>query len=109
MKNNIIILTISQALAMSAPPMIVLIGGIIGADLASNVSLATLPLTMQVLGVAIFSVPAALLMKKIGRRFGFMAGSLLAVISSIVGIYSITIGSFWLFCFALYFYLPQHH
>ena len=102
MKNNIIILAICQALGMSAPPMIVLIGGIIGADMASNVSLSTLPLAMLVVGVATFTIPAALLMGKTGRRFGFIAGSLLAVISSLGGIYAIKVNSFSLFCLAIF-------
>lgn len=102
MKKNIIILTICQALGMSAAPMIVLIGGIIGADLAAKVSLSTVPLAMQVVGLALFSMPAALFMEKVGRRLGFMAGSLLAGISSLVGICAIAMSSFPLFCLAIF-------
>lgn len=101
MKYNIIILAVCQALGLAAPPMIILIGGIIGTEMASNVSLSTLPLAMQIIGVAVFTVPAALLMGKIGRRAGFIAGTLLAIISSLGAIYAISANSFPLFCISL--------
>lgn len=100
MNLNILVLTLSQALGMSAAPMIVLIGGIIGADLAPDKSLATMPLALMVIGSASFTVPAALLMGIIGRRYGFMLGMTMALLASILGIYAIYSGSFTLFCLA---------
>nr|WP_294524122.1 hypothetical protein [uncultured Rhodopila sp.] len=41
----------------------------------SNRGLATLPMTMQHLGVMLWVFPAALLMQRQGRRFGFRVGS----------------------------------
>lgn len=100
MNRNIIVLTISQALGMSAAPMIILIGGIIGANLADNKSWATLPLALMVIGGAACTVPAALLMGRIGRRSGFITGIIVALISSLLGIYAINTTSFPLFCLA---------
>ena len=67
-----------MALGMSSAPVIVLLGGIVGVELAPSPSLSTLPVAMLVVGVALFSVPAALLMRVTGRRPGFMAASLIA-------------------------------
>ena len=78
--------------------MIVLLGGIIGADMAPDPSWATLPLAVMITGGAVFSIPAALLMQKIGRRPGFFAGALVAALASIGAAYSITIHNFSLFC-----------
>lgn len=98
MNRNIIVLTLSQALGMSAAPMIVLIGGIIGADLAPDKTWATLPLALMVIGAALSTIPAALLMGKIGRRDGFIVGMGLALLASLLGIYAIHHRSFLLFC-----------
>jgi MFS family permease len=102
MNRNILVLTLSQALGLSAAPMIVLIGGIIGADLAPDQSWATLPLALMVIGTASFTVPAALLMARIGRRYGFIVGMTMALLASLVGIYAIHSRSFLLFCLATF-------
>lgn len=98
--RNIPILAFSQALGMSGPPILILLGGIIGADLAPTPALATLPISLLVVGVALFSIPAALLMKKFGRRAGFSSGSLLAAGGSLLAAASIVQGSFYLLCLA---------
>jgi len=87
-----------MALGMSTAPVIVLLGGIVGAALAPYPTLSTLPVAMLVVGVALFTVPAALIMKKTGRRKGFMAGSLAAALACILGIYAVHVQSFILFC-----------
>ncbi|MEN8142693.1 MAG: MFS transporter, partial [Thermodesulfobacteriota bacterium] len=98
MNRNILVLALSQALGLSGAPMIVLIGGIIGADLAPDKSWATLPLALLVIGGAAFTIPAALLMGRIGRRLGFMTGMAIALLSSLVAVYAISTESFLLFC-----------
>jgi MFS family permease len=102
MNRNILVLTMSQALGLSAAPMIVLIGGIIGADLASDQAWATMPLALMVIGTASFTIPAALLMGRIGRRYGFIVGMTLALFASLIGIYAIHSRSFLLFCMATF-------
>ncbi|MFN2198556.1 MAG: MFS transporter, partial [Anaerolineales bacterium] len=69
--RNVPILSLSQALAMCGPPMVVLVGGLLGSELAPTPILATLPVAMQVVGLALATVPAALLMRRAGRRQGF--------------------------------------
>ncbi len=99
--RNVPILTVSQALAFSGPPMIVLLGGIIGADLAPSPSLATLPISILVVGVALSTIPAALLMKKFGRRRGFVAAAIVAGLAALLATYSLATSSFFLFCAAV--------
>ena len=86
-----------MALGMSTAPVIVLLGGIVGVALAPYPSLSTLPVAMLVVGVALFTVPAALMMRIIGRRRGFMAASLVAALACILGIYAIHAQSFVFF------------
>lgn len=98
--RNVPILSISQALGMSGPPIIVLLGGIIASDLAPSPSWATLPISIMVTGVALSTIPAALLMKRIGRRRGFMAAAIVAGLAALLAAYAIARGSFVLFCAA---------
>jgi MFS family permease len=92
-----------MALGMSTAPVIVLLGGIVGVALAPYPSLSTLPVAMLVVGVALFTVPAALIMRVTGRRLGFMAASLVAALACIAGIYAIHSQSFVLFCSVAFF------
>jgi MFS family permease len=81
--------------------MIALIGGIIGVELAPTPVLATLPVTLMVIGVVIASFPAAFLMRHIGRRRGFMIGSLIAAAGGLLAAFAVTQTHFTLFCLAV--------
>lgn len=99
MRNrNIPILSISQALAACGPAAVSLLGGIVGSQLAPDPSLSTLPVTMMVLGMALATIPAAYLMKRIGRRSGFMIAAGIASAGALLAGYAIGMESFLLFC-----------
>lgn len=74
--RNLAVLFIAQLFAVCASMVMVTLGGIIGTRLATLASLATLPVSLMVVGTALGTIPAALLMRRIGRRHGFMAGAL---------------------------------
>lgn len=97
MNRNVVLLSFAMALGMSGAPVIVLLGGIVGAVLAPSPSWATLPVAMLVTGTALCTVPAALLMERIGRRSGFMAASSLAALASLCGAAAMFLESFSLF------------
>ena len=98
MNRNVTLLSFSMALGMSSAPVIVLLGGILGVSLAPSPSLSTLPVAMMVVGVAIFTVPAALIMRRTGRRPGFMGASVMATLACVLGVYAIHIKGFALLC-----------
>ena len=101
--KNVTILSISQALALTSGPIVLLVGGFIGTELAPTPALSTLPLTITVVGTAIFVIPAVLLMKRIGRKNGFIASSFVASISSFGAAYAIATADFILFCLFMVF------
>ena len=98
--KNIWLLFISQPLVMSASPIIVFIGGILSTKMASDPSLATLPITLLILGVAAGSIPAALLAKAKGRKFAVYAGLTCSLTAAIIAIFATKMSSFELFSFA---------
>lgn len=99
--RNVPILSLSRAFGMAGTAVVVLLGGIIGAELAPSPSLATLPMSIMIVGTAVFAIPAAMLMKRVGRRRGFMTGSVLAGLASLLAAYAVAQGSFGLFCAAV--------
>ncbi len=81
---------------MTGPSVVVLLAGIVGADLAPVPELATLPVSLMVLGTALASIPAALIMQRIGRRNGFVGAALLGVGAAGLGAYAVLAGNFLL-------------
>ncbi|MFT5756189.1 MAG: MFS family permease [Alteromonadaceae bacterium] len=102
--KNIWVLFIAQPLAMSASPVIVFIGGILSSKMASDPSLATLPITVMVLGVASASIPAAMLAKNKGRKFATLTGFSLTLFAALTAMLAATKASFELFLLASLFF-----
>ncbi|KGJ94054.1 MFS transporter [Colwellia psychrerythraea] len=98
--RNIWLLFIAQPLVMSASPIIVFIGGILSSKMANDPSLATLPITLMILGVAAGSIPAAMLAKNKGRKFAVYTGLSCSLIAVIIALISAKLALFSLFCFA---------
>lgn len=99
--KNLWVLLTAQAFGSCGTIMVIFVGGVIGAVMAPSEDLATAPITAVILGVALSTVPAALLMRKTGRRAGFMLGTLFAIVGASAGAYAISIEDFWLFVAAM--------
>lgn len=98
--RNLISLLISDAILVSAMPMLVILGGLSGLMLAPTTGLATLPASLQTLAWLLAAAPFSLLMGKIGRRPGFIIGAGLTVIGALLGTWALISGSFVLICVA---------
>lgn len=98
-RRTIGLLSLAQGLLLTNGIMLIAINGLLGAQLAPDRRLATLPITTYVIGGALTSLPAALFMKLFGRRYGFMLGSALGVIGALVSALAAYQGNFWLLCF----------
>ena len=104
MNKNLWLLILSQIFAFTAAPVTVFLSGIIGSQFSPIKSLATLPMALSIVGVAIFAFFAAKIMSIIGRRAGFIFSSIGSSLSSLLAAYSIISESFILFnlaCFLL--------
>ena len=84
----------------AAVPLIVLAGGLSGLMLAPDPILATLPVALNVVGLGACTYPAASIMRRIGRRAGFMAGSTIGGIAAAAAAVSIMAESFAGLCIA---------
>lgn len=95
--NNIILLTCCQLISATGAIIVVTLGGIIGAKLAGDPTLATLPVSIMVLCVAATAIPATLLMKRIGRKRGFSLASLSAAVATVLAGLALYLESFGVF------------
>lgn len=98
--KNISLLFIAQPLVGSSAPIMVFIGGILSSQIADDPSLATLPLTLMILGVAAASIPAAMLAKIKGRKFAIFTGLFCSLSGAIIAMLSALKASFLLFAIA---------
>jgi len=98
MNKNLSLLTISQVFGFTAATITVFLSGIIGSQITSINSLSTLPTALYVVGTAIFTILAARIMSKIGRRLGFIFAALGSSVSSLLAAFAISQQNFILFC-----------
>ena len=100
--KNLFILTICQIFSFTAPPITVFISGIVGLKLSPISSIATLPTSLSIVGTAVFSIFAAKIMSKIGRKRGFILSSIYTSASALLASYSIFTENFILFCISCF-------
>ena len=98
MNKNLSLLTISQVFGFTAATVTVFLSGIIGSQITSIKHLSTLPTALYVVGTAIFTILAARIMSKIGRRLGFVFAALGSSAASLLGAFAISQQNFILFC-----------
>ncbi|HSD42594.1 MAG TPA: MFS transporter [Burkholderiales bacterium] len=87
--RNVALLAVAQTLVQSASVLGMTLGALIGGHLAPDRSLATLPIAAIVVGTAATTIPAAMLMRRIGRRAGFVIGAAIGTASALLTAFAI--------------------
>ncbi len=93
-KRNVAVLVMAQAILGAQMPMIFVIGGLAGGMLASNVCLATLPISFIVFGSMTTAPWLSPLMQRNGRRFGFFLGAFAGAMGALIAAYGLYAESF---------------
>ena len=101
MNKNLSLLALSQVFGFTANIITVFLSGIVGSQITSIKSLSTLPTSLTVLGTAIFTILAAKIMGKIGRKLGFIFGALVSSATCLLAVLAITQQNFVLFCISI--------
>ena len=96
-KRNTLILSIAQGLSITTTNINMINTGLVGTILSTNSALATIPLSLQFLTIALTLIPVSMLMGKFGRRPMFLIGALCAFIGCLIIAFSILSKSFSLF------------
>jgi MFS family permease len=87
-------LAAAQMLGSSGLTVTVILGGIIAADIAPRPSLATVPISLAIVATALTTIPASLLMRRIGRRAGFIFGASVGLVGGLVAAQAVIHASF---------------
>jgi len=87
--RNIPVLAFCQAMAMSGASLLIASSALVGYELAEDKSLSTIPLAAMFIAIMLTSIPAAMLMNRIGRKASFLFSTLFAISGAIIATYSI--------------------
>jgi len=97
-RHNAIVLACAASMGAASPAIVISLGGLVGQVLAENKALATLPVSLINLGLALGTIPAAMLMRRVGRKAAYIFAGLLGVVAGCVAATGIAVASFALFC-----------
>ena len=103
MNKNLWIITASQIFSFTPAPVNVFLSGIIGSTLSPVKSLQTVPTSLMIVGVAVFSFFAAKIMSKIGRKVGFLYAATFSSFSALLAALAVWDKNFYLFCLSCFF------
>jgi MFS family permease len=96
-RRNAFVLAVTQALAGGNQSVLVATAGIVGTMLAPDKTLATLPISILVLGTWLGTLPLGLLARHLGRRNALQIGTACGVLTGLICCTAVLQGSFLLF------------
>jgi MFS family permease len=96
-RRNVAVLALCQALYMTGTSMVLTVTALAGTAIAPVKSLGTLPLSLQFVATMLATLPASLLMRRYGRRTGFVTGALAGMLGAAICFYALVKGNFPLF------------
>jgi len=100
-RRNIVLLFISQAIALTSTITIVTYSALVGKILTGSTSMATIPAAAGLVAAALTAYPASMLMKKYGRKKGFQLGGAFALLAGFLSFYGIYAEHFIIFTFGV--------
>lgn len=102
-KRNALLLALAQAVGGASASIVIATGPLVGyMMLGEDKSLATVPVSAMVLGTAFGTIPAGMIMRRFGRRAGFMGAAFFAALSGLLASYAVFHNTFWLFTLAIW-------
>jgi len=102
-RRNALILAVAQALGNANNVILIGTGSIVGMTLAPEPALATLPLSVYVVGIWQGTLPMGMLARRFGRRAAFQVGTACGVLTGVLCCLAVLWGSFALFTFGAFF------
>jgi len=98
MNRNVWLLSLCQALLMTGNILLISVIGLVGKAISPSASLITLPVALQFLGLMSATIPASLIMGRLGRKKGFSIGNLIGISGASVATYALSQELFYMFC-----------
>lgn len=101
-KRNVGILIAAQAILGAQMPLLFVVGGLAGGQMASNPCFATLPISLIVFGSMTTAPWLSNVMQRFGRQIGFFIGAVGGAIGAAICAYGLIISSFPVFLIGSY-------
>ena len=101
-KRNVAVLVLCQAVMGAQIPLVFVVAGLAGQQLSPHACLATLPVSMVVLGSMTTAPWLSNVMQTYGRRVGFVVGTLGGMAGAGIAAWGLTLDSFLVFLFGSY-------
>lgn len=101
-KRNVAVLVLCQAVMGAQIPLVFVVAGLAGQQLSPYACLATLPVSMVVLGSMTTAPWLSNVMQTYGRRVGFVIGTLGGMTGAGIAALGLTLDSFLVFLFGSY-------
>lgn len=96
-RRNAIILAVAMGLAGANASVVIATAALVGKLLAPSADWATAPVTAFVVGTALSTLPAAWMMRIMGRRDAYRIGAAFGVLAGLLAAWSVKEGLFWSF------------
>jgi MFS family permease len=97
-RRTVLLLALCQAMQMTGATIVATTASIVGSMIAPEKALSTLPIALQMTGTMCATIPAALLMARIGRRPGFWLGTAIGMGGAATAAWAVFRADFALFC-----------
>lgn len=100
--RNIGLLSAVQALGGSSSSIIMSVAALAAVNFAPDQSAATLPVTAMIVGLALTTSTATMVIYRLGRTRGLMLGAAIGIPASVVATLAVILGQFYLFAAGLF-------
>ena len=100
MPLTVTLLSLCQALLVTGNVLLIAVSPLIGASLAPSASWSTAPVATQWLGLMCATIPASLIMARLGRKRGFILGNLVGLVGALLAVQALIGERFGLFLLA---------
>jgi predicted MFS family arabinose efflux permease len=97
-RRNLSLLAVCWAIVAITNMLNVSASALVGHMLAENKALATLPIALQWVGIALCTVPASYVMSRIGRRGGFIIAGFVVCVGAALAVLGIYARDFTVYC-----------
>src|SRR3546814_19942509 len=88
-QRHALTLSMMQALGGASPIIVFTLSGLAGQQLAPSADLATVPISLFSLSLALGTIPAGLIMKRFGRRTGYLIDALFGIFAGLIAAFGI--------------------
>jgi predicted MFS family arabinose efflux permease len=100
--RNIGLLSAVQALGGSSSSIIMSVAALAAVNFAPDRSAATLPVTAMIVGLALTTSTATMIIYRLGRTRGLMLGAAIGIPASVIATLAVIFGQFYLFAAGLF-------